>query len=429
MVLNKIKKLLLLFFFLSLSANAKELKSISWQQFIDQNPSVERKQIVDFLIHQFDRKKEAGVTQRKLDELWENKPLREKYMMARFQIIDQKLYADSYYIGHYYFPILLQYFQKLIDTYKINDVDFIIYLREEIPMNESLGKETMGTPAFIMFQDLNSEYETDKLLFPDAFFMKENKNASWIKLTTNIQKANLNNPWDKKINKIFWRGNTTGDFYPYTIENFSKLPRLTLSVLSKLYPNLIDSELSYYSPQITYEHYGPNLLKFCKMLFTKKPKGIKEVEHLKYKYLASLDGNAATGTRVAWIMLSNSVLVKQESKKIQWYYSALKAYFNYVPLKHDLTDIFKQINWMKEHDDKLEKISSNAQNFGRNNLLPEHIDAHITLLLNEYSHLQKDKKIIPSLTKAEDVISPTSAIGMFLYKIKLYLLERVETWF
>ena len=259
--------------------------------------------------------------------------------------------------------------------------------------------------------------------------MKENKNASWVKLTASIEEGKLNNPWDKKINKLFWRGNTTGDFHTYTIDNFDKLPRLTLSVLSKLYPDLIDSEFSYYSPQILYEHYGPNLRKFCEILFRKTPKGVKEVDHLKYKYLVSLDGNAATGTRVPWIMLSNSVLVKQESKKIQWYYSALKPYVNYVPLKHDLTDIFKQITWMKEHDDKLKEISINAQNFASNNLMPEHIDAHVVILLNEYSKLQKDTKISPSLTKAEDVISITSTIDMLLRRLKLYFSERVDTWF
>jgi hypothetical protein len=128
-------------------------------------------------------------------------------------------------------------------------------------------------------------------------------------------------------------------------------------------------------------------------------------------------------------MLSNSVLVKQESKKIQWYYSALKPYVNYVPLKHDLTDIFKQITWMKEHDDKLKEISINAQNFASNNLMPEHIDAHVVILLNEYSKLQKDTKISPSLTKAEDVISITSTIDMLLRRLKLYFSERVDTWF
>lgn len=410
-------------------ANAGELKNITPENFVAENFSQERKAIIDFLVHQFDSKREVGITQAQLDKLWENEELRSKYMMARFQIVNQKLYADSFYLGHYYFPVLLQYFQKLVQNYKIKDVDFIIYLREEIPMDEDRGKDTLGTPAFIMFQDKKSVYETDKLLFPDAFFIKDNNHGSWKKLAAKIEKANLNAPWEAKINKIFWRGVTTGDFYPFTVKNFDKLPRLTVSVLSKLYPDLIDSEFSYYSPQIRYEHYGPNLKEFCEILFTKSPKSVNEEVHLKYKYLLSLDGNAATGTRVPWIMLSNSVLVKQESEKIQWYYSALKPYIHYVPLKHDLSDIFEQIDWMKNHDLELQKISQNAQSFAKNNLLSEHIDAHITLLLNEYSSLYKDQKIIPTLTKAEDVVTIPSFIKMCLYRVKKYLINQRATWF
>lgn len=423
-------KILLCFLLLGFNfANAYDLKMIKSKNFISENSSNERKTIVDSLISQFESKREKGVTQADLNKLWDNKKLREKYMMARFQIVNQKVYAESFYLGHYYFPTLLQYFQKLVQTYKVPDVDFIIYLREEIPMNEDLGKETMGVPAFIMFQDKDSIYEMDKLIFPDAFFMKENKNSSWIKLLKKIEKARGANPWETKVNKIFWRGATTGDFYPYTIANFDKLPRLTASVLSKLYPDLIDSEFSIYTPQMFYDHYENNLKEFCEILFRKKAVGVSEEKHLKYKYLLSLDGNAATGTRVPWIMYSNSVLIKQESTKTQWYYSALKPYIHYVPLEHRLTDIFKQIQWMKGHDIELQQISINAQNFVKNNLMPEHIDAHIIILLNEYSTISKDQNIIPTLKPAEEVISIPSVIKMFSYKVKKYFIERVDTWF
>ncbi len=414
--------------FLTNIAFGTELKTITPESFLAENPSIERKAIVNFLVHQFDSKRTIGVTQAKLDQLWANKKLRNTYMMARFQIVNQQVYAESYYLGHYYFPILLQYFQKLVQNYKINDVDFIIYLREEIPMNENLGKETLGIPAFMMFQDLESSYETDKLLFPDAFFIKENKNASWKKLIDRINHASANNPWKSKTNKVFWRGTTTGNFLYFTIDNFAKLPRLTVSVLSQLYPDLIDAGFSYYSPQILDEDHGQNLSEFCKLLF-KKISRVNEEGHLKYKYLLSLDGNAATGTRVPWIMLSNSVLVKQETQKIQWFYSSLKPYVNYIPVNKDLTDIFTQLNWMKTHDEQVKQISINAQKFTQDNLMPEHIEQHIVLLLNEYSTIQKDPKIIPTLTQAEDVVSISSVIGMYLFKCKRYFTDRINTWF
>lgn len=421
--------LILSIIFITTSVYADQLKEVISENFILENPSLERKQIVNFLVHQFDSKRERGVTQVDLDKLWNNKELREKYMMARFQIINQKLYADSFYLGHYYFPVLLQYFQKLITKYKIPDVDFIIYLREEIPMNEALGMQTMGIPAFMMFQDKKSSYETDKLLFPDAFFIKENKNSNWTRLLTQLDQAAQNYPWDNKINKIFWRGVTTGDFHPFTIANFDKLPRLTIAILSKLYPELIDANFSAYSPQIMYEHYGPNLREFCNILLGSKLKGTSEVNHLKYKYLISLDGNAATGTRVSWIMYSNSVLVKQMSDKIQWYYTALKPYVNYIPLKHDLTDIFDQIEWMKNHDSEVKQISINAHNFIQNNMLSEHIDSHIVILLNEYAKIQKDHNIIPTLPIDQEVVAIVPVIKMLSYRVKKYFKERINTWF
>ena len=146
---------------------ADSVKTINAQGYYSQNPSSERRSIIDFLIQQFDNKREQGVTQAQIDQLWQTDDIKQKYQMARFQIVNQQVYADCYYIGHYYFPMLTKYFQKLVQQYKINDVDFIIYLREEIPISEKLGEKTLGTPAFMMFQDQDSIYETDKLLFPD----------------------------------------------------------------------------------------------------------------------------------------------------------------------------------------------------------------------------------------------------------------------
>ena len=107
------------------------------------------------------------------------------------------------------------------------------------------------------------------------------------------------------------------------------------------------------------------------------------------------------GKGYRWIMLSNSVLVKQETSKIEWFYAAMQPYVHYVPVNENLSDIFKQLEWMKSHDSELQKISMNAQNFAHNNLLPEHIEEQFVLILNEYHKIQRDNKIIPSLPKAK----------------------------
>jgi hypothetical protein len=398
--------------------NASELQNVTAEKIIKENSSTETKMLVNFLIKQFEGKK---VNQLQIEKLWNDSDLKFKYMMARFQIIDQKVYADSFNVSHYYFPVLLKYFQKLVQKYKIANIDFIIYLREEIPIQEESSKYTMNVPAFIMFQNRDCIYEMDKIIFPDGFFLKENNNYSWTKILDKVDKASQLNVWENKIEKLFWRGITTGDFLTYSIKNFDKLPRLTVVILSKLYPELIDAKFSFLEMKDYYRKDGKSLRKILELLFPEGFFHLEQGKQIGYKYLLSIDGNAATGTRVPWIMNSNSLLVKQRSHKIQWFYPALKEYVHYVPLEHRLTDAFEQLEWMKNNDNKIKKIAYNARNFVQNNLTAEHIENHVVLLLNEYHKIQQDEITTPTLPSAEESISISSVmIGLF-YRAKNYL--------
>lgn len=62
-----------------------------------------------------------------------------------------------------------------------------------------------------------------------------------------------------------------------------------------------------------------------------------------------------------------------------------------------LTDIFQKLQWMQEHDKEVERISKNAQSFVKNNLMPDDIDAHTVIILNEYHQLFGGKKIEETL--------------------------------
>lgn len=46
-------------------------------------------------------------------------------------------------------------------------------------------------------------------------------------------------------------------------------------------------------------------------------------EHIKYKYLISVDGEGSAWKRPCAILFSNSVLFKTYSKNIQWFYDKL----------------------------------------------------------------------------------------------------------
>jgi len=41
----------------------------------------------------------------------------------------------------------------------------------------------------------------------------------------------------------------------------------------------------------------------------------------------------------------------------QWFYDELVPWEHYVPVAHDLSDLFEKIDWLREHDDEARKIS------------------------------------------------------------------------
>ena len=394
------KKIFLILLLVATKSFAGELIVISPEEFKKQNPTIERNIIVDFVLNQFNDNKRPKVSQEDLNKIWDNKEFRYAYNLGRFQIINQNLYANSHKVDDYYFPPLVKYFKQLVQKYKINDVDFIIYLRDELP-NKKDSILTEDIPGFMMSKNLSSSLEQNKLLIPDAFIVEKH----WELLIDKINKARNQYIWETKINKIFWRGGAHGadvKNIKYNIENYSKLPRLTLVMLSKLYPSMIDAKFSPFG-EFSADESGDQLRNIIATLEREPSVRTDEVEHIKYKYLISVDGNTCAWKRVPWIMLSNSVLLKQESSNIEWFYPALKPYIHYVPIKNDLSDIFDKLNWLKQNDKEAQLISKNAHNFVLNNLLPEHIDAYMVMILNKYSEtFFKDQKILVSLPDADE---------------------------
>lgn len=382
-------------------ARGNSLIEVTKESYLAENPSQERQVIVDFIVNQFDNKQEKGVSQKDLDLIWKKEDLKQNLSMLRFQIINQQLYTDSYkFDNDHYYKHLKEYFIYLTKKYKINDVDFIIHSKDVINSYEVSENLAYFPPTFMMSKNTQNKHEQDKLLMPDAHMISKDRN--WVGLSKDIDEASNNISWQQKADKIFWRGGATGskNIYRYNISNFDKLPRLKLVMFSKLYPDLIDAEITAYY-EFSSDQDGDNLKKVLNTLFNNGEKRVNEIDHLKYKYLIAVDGNTCPWLRVPWIMLSNSVLVKQETEYIEWFYPALKAYTHYVPVQEDLTDIFSQLDWMRSNDEKVKEISINAQRFVKNNLMPEDIEKQMVIVLNRYSQIQKNDKLKITLPRAD----------------------------
>lgn len=106
-------------------------------------------------------------------------------------------------------------------------------------------------------------------------------------------------------------------------------------------------------------------------------------EQFKYKFILSVDGNGPTCTRVAAALLSNSVLLKYNSRWIVYYHRALRPYYNYIPVAwHD--DIHDVLGQIKDNYSFYAAISRQASEDFSLLLKKANVDRYFAVALNEY---------------------------------------------
>jgi hypothetical protein len=357
-----------------------------------------REKIITSTKKQFDMFRQKGVSLWEIENINQLSDQEKRDLgILRIQIINNKLYVEhhvaSIYPGSSKLACnnIIKRLDRILNTRKIKNVDFIFMTIDNIPnISKKTAEILENFPAFMSSKNLESELEKNKLLLLDPYIIDNDK---WRNLIAQIKAASEIYSWNQKTEQIFWRGSTTGGIY--NLENYHNLYRLTLVMLSRSFPDLIDAKFTNYT-NFSNDKSGIYLYNILTKLFDKLDI-VEEVEHLKYKYLISVDGSTAAWLRVPWILLSNSVLLKQETAYTQIFYVALEPYVNYIPLKKDLSDIFEKLEWLKTNDSKAKIISENASAFCRNCLMPEDLDEYITIALNEYHSLQKFELNTPTL--------------------------------
>ncbi|MDX1917380.1 MAG: glycosyl transferase family 90, partial [Rickettsiaceae bacterium] len=200
---------------------------------------------------------------------------------------------------------------------------------ERFVNNEKFGN--VPIVGFAADTDLIQKYPGRVLLIPDDYTLGNgNKKGYWRGWKIFAQEVDSSRslyPWDQKINKIFWRGKLADCSYPHC-ENSG---RLKLVQLGEKY-DFIDAKFA-------------SLIASDKKLYTDWGLGhvfvefTNPTEQNKYKYPIVTDGVSVTAPGYLYRLYSGSVTLKQETTHIQWFYSQLRPYIHYVPVKKDMSDI------------------------------------------------------------------------------------------
>ena len=184
--------------------------------------------------------------------------------------------------------------------------------------------------------------------------------------------------FNKKINKIFWRGTTTGN-----INNEGN----RFDLIKKWYKKNenIDVGFSYICLS------SKKNLELNKKIYSEYRKYVNGelniTEFLKYKYLLSIKGNDKD-SGLNWKLNSNSVILMVKPIISSWLMEDLLIpNFHYVEIKPDFSDLYEKYLWCENNQEKCIEIINNANKFMntfKNNTKERELEEEV---LNKYFFL------------------------------------------
>ncbi|XP_072261458.1 protein O-glucosyltransferase 3 [Pyxicephalus adspersus] len=169
--------------------------------------------------------------------------------------------------------------------------------------------------------------------------------------------------WDNKTEQAFFRGRD------------SREERLQLVRMSKKYPDLLDAGITAY---FFFREMEKELGKAPLIGF---------FDFFKYKYQVNVDGTVAA-YRFPYLMMGDSLVLKQSSPYYEHFYSALKPGKHYIPFKRSLGDLIEKIHWAKENDEEVRKIAKEGQKLVRELLQPHRLYCYYYKVFQMYAKRQ-----------------------------------------
>lgn len=175
--------------------------------------------------------------------------------------------------------------------------------------------------------------------------------------------------WSDKVDKAFFRGRD------------SREERLRLVTMSKENPELLDAGITAF------------------FFFREREKELGKAplvgffDFFKYKYQVNVDGTVAA-YRFPYLMLGNSLVLKQDSPYYEHFYTHLKPGVHYIPVKRDLSDLIEKIKWAKNNDTEAEGVAKTGQSVVRDLLQPHRLYCYYYTVFQTYANRQSTQPLV-----------------------------------
>jgi len=275
---------------------------------------------------------------------------------------DPKIIAD--YFGKYNYEKLY----KIGGLYNVNDiVSHSIYeIIEKKLIPDMFYKVYFNDYANLLKQKLIKYNHTDKKFlcdFCDIFYvinnykLVKNRYSKEEKKTVILRSLNFKRHWynyynrpadipfEEKIDKVYWRGTTTGN--------------------EKNFPNRFDLVKKYYDEHTDID-VGFSFVCQGNEKYMRYVKGKDDIGALlNHKYILSLEGNDKD-SGLNWKLNSNSLIFMPAPRCFSWLMEdKLIPDYHYILIKDNYSDLHEKLKWCKNNQGKCKEIIRNAHDYMR----------------------------------------------------------------
>ena len=169
-------------------------------------------------------------------------------------------------------------------------------------------------------------------------------------------------PWDERFRTAVFRGSSTGESTD-PLEN----PRLRIALMNAEGRKTRFGD-NYLNCGISSINNRPRKMKGSEYLSTLNVREIPVIgfmnatEQAKYKYLVHIEGHTNSG-RLSFELSFGCCILLVESKFSNWFTGYLKPFEHFVPVRHDLSDLYERIDWCLDHESECKQMADNCSEF------------------------------------------------------------------
>ena len=265
-------------------------------------------------------------------------------LAARLRVRNRRVQAQARRVGHERVQWMAWAIGRLARWFGLPDLDLLLYFGDHI------DRDAAHAPVLCFCR---RRQRIGQVLIPDFQILRGHEG-----LDRSVDHAARGLPWETRTPRAFWRGVTTGGRFDEP--GWEAIPRARLVAASRAQPDLIDARFT-------------RLVQGAETNAALLGGGwrsdeVSPAESVRFRYLVDVDGNSASWSRLRWLLRSGSLVLKQSSEFVQWYYRWLEPRRHYLPVAHDLADLDATIEWARANDAAARAIALEGQRFAHTHL-------------------------------------------------------------